>query len=112
MPCWAATRTIRAGPVSERETMAAQSSPSPIAQPSVSVTGNVGSTHRREESDRELARLRLNAELRRLLEKHQWSGVTPVKSYGACPECGGSQAPLAAGHHPGCAIAAVLAASS
>jgi hypothetical protein len=49
-----------------------------------------------------------NAELRRLLEKHQWSGLTPFKSYGACPECSGSQAPFAAGHRPGCALAAVL----
>jgi hypothetical protein len=50
-----------------------------------------------------------NAELRRLLEKHQWSGVTPYKSYGACPECGGSEAPFAQGHRAGCAIAAALA---
>jgi hypothetical protein len=65
------------------------------------------------ESERELRQLRvLNAELRRLLEKHQWSGVTPTKSYGACPECGGSGAPFASGHQPGCAIAAVLGASS
>ena len=49
-----------------------------------------------------------NAELRRLLEKHQWAGLTPFKSYGACPECSGSQAPFAAGHRPGCALAAVL----
>jgi hypothetical protein len=63
--------------------------------------------------DRELAQLRaLNAEFRRLLEKHQWSGLTPTKSYGACPECGGSEAPFADGHCPGCAIAAVLTASS
>jgi hypothetical protein len=73
------------------------------------VTPSAGS----EASDRELAQLRaLNAELRRLLEKHQWSGLTPTKSYGACPECGGSEAPFADGHHPGCAIAAILAASS
>jgi hypothetical protein len=64
-------------------------------------------------SDRELAMLRsLNSELRRLLEKHQWSGLTPTKSFGACPECGGSEAPFAAGHQPGCAIAAILEASS
>lgn len=64
-------------------------------------------------SDRELALLRsLNAELRRLLEKHQWSGLTPTKSFGACPECGGSEAPFATGHQPGCAIAAILEASS
>jgi hypothetical protein len=66
-----------------------------------------------QRSERELAMLRaLNGELRRLLEKHQWSGVTPTKSYGACPECGGSEAPFATGHQPGCAIAAVLGASS
>jgi hypothetical protein len=51
-----------------------------------------------------------NAELRRLLEKHQWSGLTPMKSYGACPECSGSKAPFAQGHRPGCALAATLAA--
>ena len=51
-----------------------------------------------------------NAELRRLLEKHQWGGLTPVKSYGACPECSGSAAPFAHGHRPGCAIAAALTA--
>jgi hypothetical protein len=49
-----------------------------------------------------------NAELRRLLEKHQWINVTPVHSYGACPECGGSEAPFANGHQEGCAIAAAL----
>jgi hypothetical protein len=64
-------------------------------------------------SDRELAVLRsLNCELRRLLEKHQWSGLTPTKSFGSCPECGGSEAPFATGHQPGCAIAAILEASS
>ena len=54
----------------------------------------------------------IRTQLRRLLEKHQWSGITPTKSYGACPECGGSEAPFAEGHQPGCAIAAVLRASS
>jgi hypothetical protein len=49
-----------------------------------------------------------NAELRRLLEKHQWVSVTPVRSYGACPECGGSEAPFSPGHRSGCAIAAAL----
>ncbi len=59
--------------------------------------------------ERELAQLRaLNGELRRLLEKHQWSGLTPSRSYGACPECGGSSNPEADGHRPGCAIANVL----
>ena len=58
----------------------------------------------------ETERLRLlNAEMRRLLEKHQWSGLTPTKSFGACPECGGSADPLAEGHRPWCAIAAILA---
>ncbi|HEY1775862.1 MAG TPA: hypothetical protein VGG41_06850 [Solirubrobacteraceae bacterium] len=56
-----------------------------------------------------LDRLRAqNAELRRLLEKHQWSGLTPFKSYGACPECCGSAASWG-GHRPDCAIAAGLA---
>jgi hypothetical protein len=51
-----------------------------------------------------------NAELHRLLRKHQWSGLTPVKSYGACPECSGSKAPYDNyGHRPGCALAAALA---
>jgi hypothetical protein len=49
-----------------------------------------------------------NAELRRLVEKHQWVNVTPVRSFGACPECGGSEAPFAHGHYDGCAIAAAL----
>ena len=61
----------------------------------------------------ELAQLRaLNGEFRRLLEKHQWSGLTPSRSYGACPECGGSSNPEAEGHRPTCAIANVLKASS
>jgi hypothetical protein len=51
-----------------------------------------------------------NAELRRLLEKHQWGGLTPVSSTGACPECAGSAPPAGRGHRPGCAIAAALAA--
>lgn len=51
-----------------------------------------------------------NAELRRLLEKHQWSGVTPAKSHGVCPECCAS-ARSEQGHRPGCAIAAALAHS-
>lgn len=57
----------------------------------------------------EAQRLRAqNAEMRRLLEKHQWCGLTPTKSYGACPECGGSNAPLADGHRVNCAISAIL----
>lgn len=57
----------------------------------------------------EARRLRAhNAEMRRLLEKHQWSGLTPTKSYGACPECGGSNSPFADGHRVNCAIAAIL----
>ena len=58
-----------------------------------------------EEAERLLAH---NAELLRLLEKHQWVNVNPV-GYGACPECGGSEAPYAQGHRAGCAIAAALA---
>jgi hypothetical protein len=50
-----------------------------------------------------------NAELRRLLEKHQWAGLTPVKSSGCCPECCGPSPPHGSGHRPGCAIAAILA---
>lgn len=46
-----------------------------------------------------------NDELRRLLEKHQWSGLTPLKSGGVCPECCGS---ARSGHRPGCAITAAL----
>jgi hypothetical protein len=53
-----------------------------------------------------------NAELRRLLDKHQWINVSPVKSFGACPECGGSEAAFAQGHRDDCAIAAALAAPS
>src|SRR5258708_31631294 len=34
-----------------------------------------------------------NAELRRLLEKHQWAGLTPFKSTGCCPECSGASPP-------------------
>ena len=49
-----------------------------------------------------------NTELRRLLEKHQWGGLTPVSSTGACPECAGSAPPAGRGHRPGCAIAAAL----
>jgi hypothetical protein len=57
----------------------------------------------------EVARLREeNDELRRLLLKHQWSGLTPVGAIGACPECAGSAPPFGTGHRPGCAIAAAL----
>jgi hypothetical protein len=49
-----------------------------------------------------------NAEMRRLLGEHQWSGLTPVKSGGVCPECCGSNRQ---GHRPGCAINAVLQAA-
>lgn len=74
-------------------------------------TGQSDDWHRMSNED--AVRLRLwNVELRRLLEKHQWSGITPTKSYGACPECGGSSAPFADGHRPGCAIAAALEAEA
>jgi len=60
-------------------------------------------------SDEDVNALRAeNAELRRLLVKNQWGGLTPLKSNGACPECAGSQPPLGRGHRPGCAVAAVL----
>jgi len=49
-----------------------------------------------------------NAELRRLLDKHQWAGLTPVKSGGCCPECCGTSPPQGRGHRPGCAIATIL----
>jgi hypothetical protein len=63
-------------------------------------------------SNEEIEALRAeNAELRRLLQKHQWAGLTPIKSTGACPECAGSQPPEGRGHRPGCAIAAALAAA-
>jgi len=63
-------------------------------------------------SDENIAGLLIeNAELRRLLRKHQWSGLVPAKSNGACPECAGSKPPEGRGHRPGCALAAVLAES-
>src|ERR1700723_1859477 len=46
-----------------------------------------------------------NAEMRRLLGEHQWSGLTPTKSGGVCPECCG---PKRIGHRPGCAINAAV----
>jgi len=49
-----------------------------------------------------------NAEMRRLLDEHQWSGLTPAKSQGVCPECCGSSRH---GHRPGCALDAVLKAA-
>ncbi|HEX3979523.1 MAG TPA: hypothetical protein VHW96_24840 [Solirubrobacteraceae bacterium] len=49
-----------------------------------------------------------NAEMRRLLGEHQWSGLTPLKSGGVCPECCG---PRRHGHRPGCALDAVLKAA-
>lgn len=48
-----------------------------------------------------------NAEMRRLLAAHQWSGLTPIKSGGVCPECCGS---ARHGHRPGCALEAMLEA--
>ena len=57
----------------------------------------------------ELIRLRTeNAELRRLLLRHQYAGLTPTYSNGACPECAGSAPPVGSGHRAGCAIAAAL----
>jgi hypothetical protein len=64
-------------------------------------------------SEAEVGRLRTeNAELRRLLVKHQWGGLTPIKSNGACPECAGSKPPDGHGHRPGCAVAAALATAT
>ena len=48
------------------------------------------------------------AELHRLLSKHQWAGLTPVGSSGACPECAGVAPPDGPGHRPGCALAKAL----
>ena len=57
----------------------------------------------------EVGRLRAeNAELRRLLRKHQWAGLAPVGTVGACPECAGSAPPEGRGHRPGCAIVVAL----
>ena len=53
-----------------------------------------------------------NKELRRLLAKHQFAGLTPPKSNGACPECAGSAPPGGTGHRPACAIASALASSA
>ena len=62
-------------------------------------------------NDEETVRLRAeNAELKRLLLKHQWSGLTPVGSRGACPECAGAAPPHGTGHRPGCALAAAVQA--
>jgi len=64
-------------------------------------------------SEPEVSRLRSeNAELRRLLVKHQWGGLTPIKSNGACPECAGSKPPDGRGHRAGCAVAAALATAT
>ncbi len=52
-----------------------------------------------------------NAELRRLLDKHQWAGLAPVGSAGACPECAGSASPHGTGHRSDCAIASALIAA-
>jgi hypothetical protein len=61
----------------------------------------------------EIERLRAEvAQLRRLLAKHQWAGLTPVGAAGACPECAGIQPPEGRGHRPGCAIAAAIAAAA
>ena len=61
----------------------------------------------------EVARLRAEvAELRRLLVKHQFAGLTPIGSVGVCPECDGAAPPEGAGHRRGCALAAALAATA
>src|SRR5437879_609396 len=49
----------------------------------------------------EITRLRNEvAELRRLLSKHQWAGLTPVGATGAWPECAGPAPPEGRGHRP------------
>lgn len=50
-----------------------------------------------------------NAEMRRLLAEHQWSGLAPLKSRGVCPECCGSSRN---GHRDGCALEAALGAAN
>jgi hypothetical protein len=61
----------------------------------------------------EIQRLRAEiAELRRLLTKHQWAGLTPVGASGACPECAGVAPPEGRGHRPGCALAAAIEAAA
>jgi len=61
----------------------------------------------------EVARLRAEvAELRRLLVKHQFAGLTPIGSVGVCPECAGAAPPEGTGHRRGCALAAALAATA
>jgi len=61
----------------------------------------------------EVARLRAEvAELRRLLVKHQFAGLTPIGSVGVCPECDGAAPPEGTGHRRGCSLAAALAATA
>jgi len=63
-------------------------------------------------SEQEASLIAENAELRRLLDKHQWAGLTPFKSTGCCPECSGASPPQGRGHRPGCAIAVILAVTT
>ena len=72
---------------------------------SVRKGGFMSSTAMRLRPDEVDKLLAANAEARRLLEKHQWSGLTPMESHGVCPECCGSSW---SGHRPGCAIATAL----
>lgn len=51
-----------------------------------------------------IALRRENAELRRLLDKHQWAGLTPAGSIGCCPECEGASPPFGKGHRQDCAL--------
>ena len=67
-----------------------------------------GQDYHEEVSEVEQLRAEIS-ELRRLLDKHQWSGLTPAGSIGCCPECAGAVPPLGSGHRPNCAIAAALA---
>ena len=67
-----------------------------------------GEDHHGRMNDTEVSVRAENEELRRLLEKHQWTGLTPFKSSGCCPECTGTAPPYGQGHRPGCAIAAIL----
>ena len=84
----------------------------PLLRTKCSLPGGIAVYHHGDMNDMETSLQAENAELRRLLEKHQWAGLTPVKSNGCCPECSGAAPPHGHGHRPGCAIAAILAVST
>jgi hypothetical protein len=83
--------------------------PGPLPSPGRAILPSALAIYHDDMSDTETSLRAENAELRRLLDKHQWAGLTPVKSSGCCPECSGASTPQGRGHRPGCAIAAILA---